>query len=196
MKWKGELYALPYDFSNIGIYYNKKMFDDAKVAYPTNDDWKWDELLQTGLEVRQEGREPDQDLGLDMYLWNWVFHGVMFGWGGKVWSDDFKTSLVNSKENLDCFKWFIAARKQGLYPEAGAMPQGVNPFGGSWCRWPPGLMGHRPAARCDRGQVRLRCASPCPNRPPARRASTQRAARGASPRTARPSKRPGPSTSS
>ena len=65
-----------------------------------------------------------------MYLWNWVFHGVMFGWGGKIWSDDFKTSLVNSKENLDCFKWFIDARKQGLYPEAGAMPQGVNPFGG------------------------------------------------------------------
>ena len=29
MQWKGHLYALPYDFSNIGIYYNKNMFADA-----------------------------------------------------------------------------------------------------------------------------------------------------------------------
>ena len=63
MKWKGHLYALPYDFSNMAIYYNKKMFDAAKVAYPTNDNWKWDDLLQIGLKVHQEGREPVQDLG-------------------------------------------------------------------------------------------------------------------------------------
>jgi len=130
MKWKGHLYALPYDFSNMAIYYNKKMFDDAKVAYPANDNWKWDEVLQTGLKfVKKEGNQI-KNYGLNMGFSNWTFHGVMFGWGGKIWSDDFKTSLVNSKENLDCFKWFIAARKQGLYPEAGAMPQGINPFGG------------------------------------------------------------------
>ena len=58
MKWKGHLYALPYDFSNMAIYYNKKMFDDAKVAYPANDNWKWDEVLQTGLKfVKKEGNQ-------------------------------------------------------------------------------------------------------------------------------------------
>ncbi|MCU0500364.1 MAG: extracellular solute-binding protein [Anaerolineae bacterium] len=130
MKWKGQLYALPYDFSNIGIYYNKKMFDDAKVPYPTNEGWKWDELMQLAQKFVKKDGNQFKTWGLDMYLWNWVFHGNMFGWGGKIWSDDFKTSVVNSKENLDCFKWFIDARKKGLYPEAGAMPQGVNPFGG------------------------------------------------------------------
>jgi|GEM_PF-1006925 len=130
MKWKGQLYALPYDFSNIGIYYNKKWFDEAKVSYPANESWKWDDLLQLALKfIKKEGNQF-KTWGLDMYTWNWVFHGVMFGWGGKIWSDDFKTSQVNSKENLECLKWFIAARKQGLYAEAGAMPQGVNPFGG------------------------------------------------------------------
>ena len=158
MKWNGQLYALPYDFSNMAIYYNKKMFDDAKVAYPANDNWKWDEVLQTGLKfVKKEGNQI-KNYGLNMGFSNWIFHGVMFGWGGKIWSDDFKTTLVNSKENLDCFKWFIDARKQGLYPEAGAMPQGVNPFGGQLVpmvpRW---LMGNQHAARCDQGQVRLRC---------------------------------------
>jgi len=131
MKWKDELYALPYDFSNVGIYYNKKMFDDTGEAYPTNDEWKWDDLLAVALKfVKKEGNDFSQ-WGLDMYLWNWVFHGIMFGWGGKVWSDDFKEILVDSKENQDCFKWFIEARKQGLYPEAGAAPQGVDPFSAS-----------------------------------------------------------------
>lgn len=130
MKWKGQIYALPYDFSNMAIYYNKKMFDDAKVAYPTNDNWKWEEAMQTGLKfVKKEGNQI-KTWGLNMSFGNWIYMGIMYGWGGKVWSDDFKTSLVNGKENLDCFKWFIEARKQGLYPEAGAMPQGVNPFGG------------------------------------------------------------------
>lgn len=130
MKWKGQIYALPYDFSNMAIYYNKKMFDDAKVAYPTNDAWKWEEALQTGLKfVKKEGNQI-KSWGLNMSFGNWIFMGIMYGWGGKVWSEDFKTSQVNSKENLDCFKWFIDARKQGLYPEAGAMPQGVSPFGG------------------------------------------------------------------
>lgn len=131
MKWKEQLYALPYDFSNIGIYFNKKMFDDAGVAYPADNAWKWDDLLATALNFITKDGDQFKTWGLDMYLWNWVFHGVMFGWGGKIWSDDFKTSLVNSPENLECFNWFIDARKQGLYAESGAMPQGVNPFGGA-----------------------------------------------------------------
>ena len=129
MKWKGHLYALPYDFSNMAIYYNKKMFDDAKLPIPPTMPGNG-KMPQTGLKfVKKEGNQI-KNWGLNMSFGHWIFHGIMFGWGGKIWSDDFKTSLVNSKENLDCFKWFISARKEGLYPEAGAMPQGVNPFGG------------------------------------------------------------------
>jgi multiple sugar transport system substrate-binding protein len=131
MKWKGELYALPYDFSNVGIYYNKKMFDDAGAEYPTNDEWTWNDLLQVALKFVQKEGDGFKAWGLDMYLWNWVFHGIMFGWGGKIWSDDFKTAMADSPENLECMKWFIDARKQGLFPEAGAAPQGVDPFASS-----------------------------------------------------------------
>ena len=33
----GGLYALPFRTNDWVIYYNKKVFDDAGVAYPTND---------------------------------------------------------------------------------------------------------------------------------------------------------------
>ena len=38
----GKLYILPRDIAPIGIvYYNKKLFDQARVPYPTSD-WSWD----------------------------------------------------------------------------------------------------------------------------------------------------------
>jgi ABC-type glycerol-3-phosphate transport system substrate-binding protein len=104
------------------------MFDAAGVDYPTDNDWSWDDLLAVALQFVQKEGEEFSIWGLDMYLWNWVFHGIMFGWGGEIWTEDFKTCVVNSPENEACFQWFIDAREQGLYPEAGAAPQGVNPF--------------------------------------------------------------------
>ena len=128
MTFKGELYALPYDFSNIGIYYNKNMFQEAGVDTPPAE-WKWDDLLTTGLKfVEKDGSGAFSQWGLNMYTWNWVFMGLFYGWGGKVFSEDLSSCVVNSKENADCLKYFIDARKQGLYPEAGATPAGVDPF--------------------------------------------------------------------
>lgn len=127
MQWNGDLYALPYDFSNIGIYYNKPMFDEAGIPYPT-DDWQWSDLLELALNfVKKDGDEFSQ-WGMVLYSWNWVWHGLILGWGGEIFSSDFKEILVNSPETLDLFNWFVAARAQGMYPEAGAAPAGVDPF--------------------------------------------------------------------
>jgi multiple sugar transport system substrate-binding protein len=127
MRWNGQLYALPYDFSNIGIYYNKPMFDEAGVAYPPGE-WQWQDLVDVGLKFVQKDGSSFSKWGLVMYPWNWVFHGLLMGWGGKIWTDDFSKCVVNSKENADCLRFFVDARKQGLYPEAGAAPAGVDPF--------------------------------------------------------------------
>jgi multiple sugar transport system substrate-binding protein len=128
MQWKGDLYALPYDFSCMGVYYNKTMFDAAGVEYPTNDDWTWDDLLQVALPFIQQEGEQFSVWGIAMPLTNWIFHGNLYGWGGEVWSEDFKTALVDSPENQECLQWFVNAREQGLYPETGTTPQGVDPF--------------------------------------------------------------------
>lgn len=39
----GKQYAIPKDFDTIGVWYNKKIFDEAGVPYPT-DDWTWDDM--------------------------------------------------------------------------------------------------------------------------------------------------------
>ena len=45
-KWQGVQYLLPKDFSPMAIYYNKRLFDEAGVAYPA-EGWTWDDLLAT-----------------------------------------------------------------------------------------------------------------------------------------------------
>jgi len=145
MKWEGNLYALPYDFSNIGIYYNKNMFDQAGVSYPPAS-WKWADLVDLALKfIEKDASGAFTKWGLVLYTWNWVFMGLLFGWGGKVWTDDFRKCIADSPENRECLTFFTEARKKGVYPEAGATPQGVEPFGaglvpmsfqGSWAtKW-------------------------------------------------------------
>jgi ABC-type glycerol-3-phosphate transport system substrate-binding protein len=59
---------------------------------------------------------------------SWTTVGLILGWGGKVFSDDFTTCVIDSPQTLAMMQFFIDARGKGLYPEAGAMPQGVDPF--------------------------------------------------------------------
>ena len=54
--------------------------------------------------------------------------GLFYGWGGKVFSDDLSSCVISSQENADCLKFFIDRRKEGMFPEAGATPAGVDPF--------------------------------------------------------------------
>ncbi|MDF2717664.1 MAG: extracellular solute-binding protein family 1 [Paenibacillus sp.] len=47
---KGEIYALPYGMNYSALYYNKDLFDQFGVAYPT-DGMKWDEVLDLAKKV-------------------------------------------------------------------------------------------------------------------------------------------------
>ncbi|WP_422526725.1 extracellular solute-binding protein [Serratia fonticola] len=49
---KGKQYGIPKDFNTIALQFNKDIFDDAGVAYPTNDD-SWDDLRNKLLAIKK-----------------------------------------------------------------------------------------------------------------------------------------------
>jgi ABC-type glycerol-3-phosphate transport system substrate-binding protein len=49
-QYQGKQYFLTKDFSTLAVYYNKKIFDQYKVAYPT-DDWTWQDFLDTAQKL-------------------------------------------------------------------------------------------------------------------------------------------------
>jgi multiple sugar transport system substrate-binding protein len=84
MKWQNKLLAMP-DFTGTSVmYYNKKLFDEANIKYPTND-WTWDDLENAGRSLLRRFPEGSstfmiQPFGEDI---RW-FPYFAWGYGGNM----------------------------------------------------------------------------------------------------------------
>lgn len=92
----GKQYGLPESFSNVVLIYNKDLFDQAGVAYPT-DDWTQDDLQAAAEKIRA--------LGDDIYgIWQPITYNEFFKvakqYGGALLNEDKTAFTINSPENL------------------------------------------------------------------------------------------------
>lgn len=53
LSYKGKLYAIPRDVSNLVIFYNKNIFDKKHIPYP-DDNWTFEEFLKIALKLKDE----------------------------------------------------------------------------------------------------------------------------------------------
>jgi multiple sugar transport system substrate-binding protein len=94
-RYDGAVYGLPRDIEAHALYYNKKLFDEAGVAYPT-DEWTWDDLLAAAEKLTKKdasGRVTQYALGMEGGKW-----AIWVGQAGGIVLDD----LTNpSKCTLD-----------------------------------------------------------------------------------------------
>jgi|GEM_PF-2346127 len=99
----GNYYGLPSDAQSYIFAYNKKMFDDAGVAYPT-DDWTWDDMVIAAQKITKA----------DQNKWGMLYidPGILFSraiWvraaGGENHSADFTKSLLADPKTLEAYKW-------------------------------------------------------------------------------------------
>ena len=74
-RYNGDVYGLPRDIEAHALYYNKKLFDEAGVTYPT-DKWTWDDLLAAAAKLTKKdanGRVTQYALGMEGGKWPiWV----------------------------------------------------------------------------------------------------------------------------
>lgn len=90
----GKLEALPLLANTFVMAYNKNMFDEAGVDYPT-EDWTWDDVLEMAPSfVGGEGFNQTYLLPRHWVLQNF---GIVAK-GGKPYADDFSTALVDTDE--------------------------------------------------------------------------------------------------
>lgn len=92
----GKQYGLPESFSNVVLIYNKDLFDQAGVDYPT-DDWTQDDL--------QNAAEKIHALGEDIFgIWQPItyneFYKVVAQYGGTLLNEDKTEFTINSVENV------------------------------------------------------------------------------------------------
>ena len=125
LRYKGDLYALPYDGGPYALYYNQNLFDQYGVGYPTN---RWTVLdLQTAAKklTRVEDGQTTQfgvDLnGWSFWLWVWAF-------GGEVLSADERECLLGEKNARDGLQWMadIMNVDRSMYNYAYSVPVNVG----------------------------------------------------------------------
>ena len=99
----GDYYGLPADAQAQVFAYNKKMFDAASVAYPT-DDWTWDDLRAAAIKLTDPAKEQfgffmDINEGpLQRQYW-------LKSAGASLFSADYKKSAISSPETTEAFTW-------------------------------------------------------------------------------------------
>jgi multiple sugar transport system substrate-binding protein len=84
----GSIYGFPRDIGLEVLYYNKDIFDEAGVAYPT-DDWTWDDLLAAAEQlkiVEASGQVTRYALGMEGGKWS-------------LWLNQNKASILDDMRN-------------------------------------------------------------------------------------------------
>lgn len=101
MRADGSLYALPYAWNNMVIYYNTDRFTEAGLDAPSAD-WTVEEFVETAKALTED---TDGDGRADRYGFSWasneMFPGVMpwvLNFGGNFATEDLCTATIDTPE--------------------------------------------------------------------------------------------------
>ncbi|UCD55688.1 MAG: sugar ABC transporter substrate-binding protein [Candidatus Omnitrophota bacterium] len=118
---KGKLYAIPRDTAPFAcVYYNKKLFDEEGIPYPT-DDWDVYDMLDKAKKLTKTS--PDgRTLRYGFYAWAW--QNFIYSFGGKLVDKvkNPKKCMLNSKRSIEGLKFYSdLINKYKVHPTTTAM---------------------------------------------------------------------------
>jgi multiple sugar transport system substrate-binding protein len=98
-------YGLPRDFQTIVLFYNKDLFDAAKIPYPT-DKWTLDDLRKTAKELTKTV-DGKKQWGFSTDLWDMelFWSENIWGHGGDIINADHTKTLIGEPKARDAWKF-------------------------------------------------------------------------------------------
>jgi multiple sugar transport system substrate-binding protein len=103
-KFKDHVYALPKDVDAIALWYNKDLFKQANVAFPTAD-WTWDDLISAAQKLTNPSKgvygiaAPAEDQA--------NYDNTILQAGGQIMTPDGKKSGLDSPESIRGLKLWV-----------------------------------------------------------------------------------------
>jgi len=101
----GHVYAIPRDTAPFAcVYYNKRLFDEAKLPYPT-DEWDWDDLLRFSKALTT----VDADGRISRYgFYAWAWQNFIYSNGGRLVDDLYKPTrcLLDQPQAIEGLQFF------------------------------------------------------------------------------------------
>ncbi|MBP1964590.1 ABC transporter substrate-binding protein [Paenibacillus aceris] len=137
-----KLYGIPAGFTTRVVYYNKKLFDEAKIPYP-KDGWTWDDFQDISKKLTDKAKKQ-YGFGVRAENDTYDLQGFVWSNGSSYISDDGKTinGFMNSKATAGAIQLFGDMVKNGSAVLAGGKGQqsGEDIFkGGKIAMWESGI---------------------------------------------------------
>ena len=114
-------YAVPKDVDTIALWYNKAMFDEANLAYPTAD-WTWDDVTEAAKKLT---KEDGSQYGLAIRNDNNQagYYNMIYDNGGYIISDDKTKSGWDDPKTIEAMEMLEGWIKDGVMPPLEVMAE-------------------------------------------------------------------------
>ena len=93
----GNIYALPKDHDTIALLYNKAIFDEYGVDYPT-DEWTWEDMYEAAKAITEGSNGDIYGMAMNTSNNQDGWYNLVYAYGGKVITDDHKGTTIGSDE--------------------------------------------------------------------------------------------------
>jgi multiple sugar transport system substrate-binding protein len=110
--YNGMQLGLPETFSTAVLFYNKDLFDQAGLSYPTAD-WTWDDAVTAGKEL------TDADAGVwGLYspVQFWEFYKKAAQNGCDFFNEDKTEVMINAPECVEALETMVSFVEEGIMP--------------------------------------------------------------------------------
>lgn len=112
-QYDGKQLALPETFSTVLLFYNKDLFDQAGVAYPTAE-WTWDDAMTAAKAIRALG---DDIWGIFSPIQFWEFYKKAAQNNCAFFNADMTESTLNSPECVAALDTMLSFVKEDVMPD-------------------------------------------------------------------------------
>lgn len=114
-------YAVPKDVDTIALWYNKTMFDEAGLAYPTAD-WTWDDVSEA---VKKLTKDDGSQYGLAVRNDNNQagYYNLVYDNGGYIINEDKTKSGWDDPKTIEAMKTLEGWIKDGVMPSIETMSE-------------------------------------------------------------------------
>lgn len=123
-KYKGDMVGTINGHDTYLLFYNKTMFDEAGVSYPT-EEWTWDDFLEAGKKLTIKDGEKLQ--------YAYMFQDIesfIFSFGGDLFDDmnNPQAVTINTPETVAAFQFIQDCIREGIAPDT----RNAEALGGSF----------------------------------------------------------------
>ncbi|MEK3732488.1 MULTISPECIES: sugar ABC transporter substrate-binding protein [Paenibacillus] len=112
MNINGKQYYLPKDFNPLALWYNKRMFDEAGIAYPS-DDWTWDDLIEAAKQLTHKEGNKYTQFGFNAGKWEYPIYTFLWDHGTDIANEDGTQAegYMNGEKTVAAIEKYVALSK-------------------------------------------------------------------------------------